>query len=74
MSLARKFIPLANRVLVKRAEVVTKTASGSRTNKSNTSYSLQAAHRGGSGVNNAGTTSNEQLEENLLPQMSGVNR
>ena len=28
MSLARKFIPLANRVLVKRAEVVTKTASG----------------------------------------------
>ena len=28
MSLARKFIPLANRVLVKRAEVVTKTAGG----------------------------------------------
>eukprot|EP00943_MAST-04B_sp_MAST-4B-sp1_P002341 g2341.t1 len=28
MSLARKLIPLANRVLLKRAEVVTKTASG----------------------------------------------
>ena len=28
MSLARKFLPLANRVLVKRAEVVTKTATG----------------------------------------------
>lgn len=44
----------------------TKTASGSRTQKSNTSYSLNAANRGGS-------TSNEQFEENVLPQM-GVAR
>ena len=40
----------------------TKTASGSRTQKSNTSYSLQAAHRNGPGSN-----SNEQFEENVLP-------
>lgn len=46
----------------------TKTASGSRTQKSNTSYSLSAAHRGG-----AGSTSNEQFEENVLPQMA-INR
>jgi len=47
----------------------TKTASGSRTQKSNTSYSLQAAHRGG-----PGQTSNEQFEENnTLPQMA-INR
>ena len=51
---------------------VTKTASGSRTQKSNTSYSLQAAHRTGAGP---GSNSNEQLDnDNLLPQMSGVNR
>lgn len=42
----------------------TKTASGSRTQKSNTSYSLSAAHRGG-----PGSTSNEHFEENVLPQM-----
>ena len=46
----------------------TKTASGSRTQKSNTSYSLSAAQRAG-----PGSTSNEQFEENVLPQM-GVNR
>ncbi len=46
----------------------TKTASGSRTIKSNTSYSLQAANRGGPSSN-----SNEQFEENTLPQMA-VNR
>lgn len=46
----------------------TKTASGSRTQKSNTSYSLQAAHRGGPGSN-----SNEQFDDNVLPQM-GMNR
>ena len=46
----------------------TKTASGSRTQKSNTSYSLQAAHRGGPGSN-----SNEQFEDNVLPQMA-INR
>ena len=42
----------------------TKTASGSRTQKSTTSYSL-TAHRQG--------TSNDQFEENMLPQMA-VNR
>lgn len=46
----------------------TKTASGSRTQKSTTSYSLQAAHRSGPGSN-----SNEQLEEPVLPQMA-INR
>ena len=40
----------------------TKTSSGSRTQKSNTSYSLQAVHRSG-----PGQTSNEQFEENVLP-------
>ena len=44
-----------------------KTASGSRTQKSNTSYSLQAAHRGGS-------TSNEQFEENNVLPVMAVNR
>ncbi len=48
----------------------TKTASGSRTQKSNTSYSLQAAHRNG-GV--SGTTSNDHFEESMLPQMA-INR
>ena len=47
----------------------TKTASGSRTQKSNTSYSLSAAQRAG-----PGSTSNEQFEENnVLPQMA-INR
>lgn len=47
----------------------TKTASGSRTQKSNTSYSLSAAQRAG-----PGSTSNEQFEDNnVLPQMA-INR
>mmetsp|Transcript_29283 Transcript_29283/g.36380 ORF Transcript_29283/g.36380 Transcript_29283/m.36380 type:complete len:86 (+) Transcript_29283:3177-3434(+) len=46
----------------------TKTASGSRTQKSNTSYSVQAAQRG----TGPGST-NEQFEENTLPQMA-INR
>lgn len=50
----------------------TKTASGSRTQKSNTSYSLNAANRSAQ-QQQPGTTSNEQFEENTLPQMA-VNR
>lgn len=52
----------------------TKTASGSRTQKSNTSYSLNAANRSAQQQQQQpGTTSNEQFEENTLPQMA-VNR